>query len=146
MIYFDKNNFSASGIYSIFPVPNQPLSPPLHFFSFFFDLNRSTIPTHRSVTHHGGGQRHRGGWWWRPASGGWRRLRRMHCFGPRCWTLGSTLTNKEVSPGPIATTNACSASATLIEQTSKKMVLWFGSAYSPSTSRMKPQFFFCKSN
>uniref|UniRef100_A0A0E0GQR9 Uncharacterized protein n=1 Tax=Oryza nivara TaxID=4536 RepID=A0A0E0GQR9_ORYNI len=42
----------------------------------------------------------------------------MHCFGPRCRTLGSTLTNKEVSPGPIATTNACSASATLIEQTS----------------------------
>uniref|UniRef100_A0A0E0DCR0 Uncharacterized protein n=1 Tax=Oryza meridionalis TaxID=40149 RepID=A0A0E0DCR0_9ORYZ len=28
--------------------------------------------------------------------GGRRRLRRRHYFGPRCWTLGSTLTNKEV--------------------------------------------------
>uniref|UniRef100_A0A0E0BIS2 Uncharacterized protein n=1 Tax=Oryza glumipatula TaxID=40148 RepID=A0A0E0BIS2_9ORYZ len=31
-----------------------------------------------------------------PSSGGWQRLRRRHCFGPRCWTLGSTLTSKEV--------------------------------------------------
>uniref|UniRef100_A0A0E0BKH5 Uncharacterized protein n=1 Tax=Oryza glumipatula TaxID=40148 RepID=A0A0E0BKH5_9ORYZ len=28
-----------------------------------------------------------GGRWW---------LRRRHCFGPRCQTLGSTLTKKEV--------------------------------------------------
>ncbi len=35
----NKNNFSTtSGIYSIFSVPNQPLSPPLHFFLFFFQI------------------------------------------------------------------------------------------------------------
>uniref|UniRef100_A0A0E0G5S7 Uncharacterized protein n=1 Tax=Oryza nivara TaxID=4536 RepID=A0A0E0G5S7_ORYNI len=28
--------------------------------------------------------------------GGRRRLRRWHYFSPRCWTLGSTLTSKEV--------------------------------------------------
>uniref|UniRef100_A0A0D3FUN0 Uncharacterized protein n=1 Tax=Oryza barthii TaxID=65489 RepID=A0A0D3FUN0_9ORYZ len=37
----------------------------------------------------GGGQR-------APASGGWWRLRQRHCSRPRCRTLGSTLTSKEV--------------------------------------------------
>uniref|UniRef100_A0A0E0JJ60 Uncharacterized protein n=1 Tax=Oryza punctata TaxID=4537 RepID=A0A0E0JJ60_ORYPU len=35
MIYFHKNKFPTSCIYSIFLVPNQPLSPQLHFFLFF---------------------------------------------------------------------------------------------------------------
>uniref|UniRef100_A0A0D9YRE6 Uncharacterized protein n=1 Tax=Oryza glumipatula TaxID=40148 RepID=A0A0D9YRE6_9ORYZ len=35
--------------------------------------------------------------------GGRRRLRRRHCFSPRCRTLGSTLTSKEFdSPVSIA--------------------------------------------
>jgi hypothetical protein len=51
MIYFDKNNFSASGIYSIFPVPNQPLSPPLCFFLFFrIWIDPPSQPTDRRHT------------------------------------------------------------------------------------------------
>uniref|UniRef100_A0A0E0M0H3 Uncharacterized protein n=1 Tax=Oryza punctata TaxID=4537 RepID=A0A0E0M0H3_ORYPU len=37
-----------------------------------------------------------------------RWLRRRCCFGPRCRTLGSTFTSKEVFTGPRATTDGCS--------------------------------------
>ncbi len=51
MINFDKNNFSASGLYYIFPVPNQPLSPALHFFHFFWIwIDPPSQPTDRRHT------------------------------------------------------------------------------------------------
>uniref|UniRef100_A0A0E0DCQ4 Uncharacterized protein n=1 Tax=Oryza meridionalis TaxID=40149 RepID=A0A0E0DCQ4_9ORYZ len=38
--------------------------------------------------------------------GGRRQLRRMHCFGPRCWTPGSTLTSKEMMDGCYCATSS----------------------------------------
>uniref|UniRef100_A0A0E0R742 Uncharacterized protein n=1 Tax=Oryza rufipogon TaxID=4529 RepID=A0A0E0R742_ORYRU len=50
--------------------------------------------------------------------GGRRRLRRRHCFGPRCRTLGSTLTSKEVFTWANTNNQRLPTSAILIEQAS----------------------------
>jgi hypothetical protein len=73
--------------------------------------------------------------------GGWPRLSRRHCFGPRCRTQGSTLTSKVFTWAKSNNWRGYSTSATLTEQASKEMTLQFAYAYSPSPSPMNPQFF-----